>query len=368
MHQSPLIRPDLVFLIILGFFASACSIMPVSSLETAAKYNNVNEARRHLNEGADVNKKDEQGQTPLHHAAYGGQKEVTEVLLERGAKVNAKDDEGRTPLHLASKNGHAPLVDLLLAQRAQVNSRDKKGRTPLHHAALGEKNDAALILISKRAIVDARDKKGWTPLYLACLNNLPKMAELLINKGARVNPTISSKGKEGKTITRAGPSPLIAATRDGHLQVVKVLLDYKARVHGPASAPKTPLHLAAEKEYPEIAKLLLEHKAKPNRRDRSGKTPIYYTTYKGNVHTMNVLIDHGVNVNQKIREGTLLHLASERGHTAVVDLLLRNDAMKLDTKNSKGKTALEVAMANGNQKAADLITRETVKRREVGKK
>jgi ankyrin repeat protein len=81
---------------------------------------------------------------------------------------------------------------------------------------------------------------------------------------------------------------------------------------------------------------------------------------------MNVLIDHGVNVNQKIREGTLLHLASERGQTAVVQILLANEA-KLNIRNSKGKTALEVAMANGNQKAAYLITRETVKRREVGK-
>ncbi|TDJ53367.1 MAG: ankyrin repeat domain-containing protein, partial [Nitrospina sp.] len=82
MHPSPLIRQGLVYLIIFGFFASACSMMPVSSLGKAAKYNNVNEARRHLNEGADVNKKDEQGRTPLHHAAYGDNKEVAEVLLE----------------------------------------------------------------------------------------------------------------------------------------------------------------------------------------------------------------------------------------------------------------------------------------------
>jgi len=122
----------------------------------------------------------------------------------------------------------------------------------------------------------------------------------------------------------------------------------------------------AEKEYPEIAKLLLEHNANPNRRDRSGKTPIYYTTYKGNVHTINVLIDHGVNVNQKIREGTLLHLASERGHTPVVVILLNNEA-NLNKRNSKGKTPLEVALNNGNQQIADLITRETVKRRKVEK-
>ena len=128
----------------------------------------------------------------------------------------------------------------------------------------------------------------------------------------------------------------------------------------------TPLHLAAEKEYPEIATLLLAHKANANRRDRSGKTPIYYTAYNGNIHTMDVLIAHNVNINQKIPEGTLLHLASERGHTAIVGTLLNNE-VNLNKRNSKGKTPLEVALNNGNQKVADMITRETVKRREVGK-
>jgi ankyrin repeat protein len=145
-----------------------------------------------------------------------------------------------------------------------------------------------LILISKGAEVDAKDKKAWTPLYLASLNNRPKMAELLINKGAKVNPAKS-------------PSPLMGAVRDGHTQVVKVLLDYKAQVHGPPKASKTPLHLAAEKGYPQIAELLIEHNASPNRKDKAGNTPLYYATYNDHTQVMRMLIEAKGDVNQKIR-------------------------------------------------------------------
>lgn len=354
MKKSLLVQSGFVFLILIGFLASSCSMMQAPTLEKAAGYGNVKDVRRHLNEGADINKKNGQGQTPLHIAARNGSKNVAEVLIERGAKVGAKDNEGRTPLHLASENGHAPVIDLLIANRAQVNSRDKMGRTPLHHAALGIRgSEAALVLISKRAGVDAQDKKGWTPLYLACLNNLPKMAELLINKGARVNPA-------------SGPSPLMGAVRDGHIRVVRVLLDYKAQVHGPAKARQTPLHVAAEKNYPDIAKLLMDHKASPNRKDAQGKTPLYYAIYNDSFHVTRDLLDQGVNVNQKTREGTLLHLAAERGHAGAASLLIRKGA-RLELKNSQGEKPLDVAINKGNRRVADLILREMIKQREIGK-
>jgi ankyrin repeat protein len=245
------------------------------------------------------------------------------------------------------------MVDLLLTKRAAANSRDGNARTPLHYAAFGQRNETPLILISKGAEVDAKDKKAWTPLYLASLNNRPKMAELLINKGAKVNPAKS-------------PSPLMGAVRDGHTQVVKVLLDYKAQVHGPPKASKTPLHLAAEKGYPQIAELLIEHKASPNRKDRTGNTPLYYATYNDHTQVMRMLIEAKGDVNQKIREGTLLHLAAQRGSGEASRLLLKHGA-KLEVKNAKGHRPLDVAINNGNRGIADMITAEMIKRREVGK-
>ncbi len=353
MKKYPLARPGFTFLILFAFLASSCSLIKTSSLEKAVQYKNVKEVRRHLNEGADVNQKDENGQTPLHYAAESGYTEVAQTLIERGARVESRDNEGRSPLHLAAETGYTPMMDLLITKGARVHSQDKNGRVALHYAVLGTRNESALLLLSKGAAVDARDKKGWTPLYLASINDLPRMVELLVNKGANVNPKI-------------GPSPLVGAVMDGHTQVVRVLLEKKVLVHGPPGAATTPLHLAAEKGYPDIVRLLLEKKATPNRKDAKGKTPLYYAIYNDRFHVIQELTDQGVNVDQKIPEGTLLHLAAERGNVGAASALVRKGA-KLELQNSKGDKPLDVAINNRNQRIADLIVREAIKRREIGK-
>jgi len=360
MRKFPLVPSGFTFLILCTFLAASCSLIKTSSLETAVQYKNIKEVRRHLNEGASANQKDSNGQTHLHHAARSGYTEVAQALIDRGAIVNSKDNEGRTPLHVAAESGHAPMIDLLVSKGARVHSQDKNGRVALHHTILGSTNDiflgskseATLMLISKGSVVDARDKKGWTPLYLACVNDLPRMVELLVNKGANVNPKI-------------GPSPLVGAVTDGHTHVVRVLLEKKVLVHGPPGAATTPLHLAAERGYPDIVRLLLEKKATPNRKDSKGKTPLYYAIYNDHFHVIQELTDNGVNVNQPVPEGTLLHLAAERGHVGAASALIRKGA-KLELQNAEGNKPLDVAIHNRKQKVADLIVREAIKRREIG--
>ena len=74
-----------------------------------------------------VSSKDEQGDTPLHLAAWLGQKDVAELLLDRHAEINAKDNNGDTPLHLAARMGQSDVAELLLARKADVNPRDSAG-------------------------------------------------------------------------------------------------------------------------------------------------------------------------------------------------------------------------------------------------
>ena len=57
--------------------------------------------------------KDGIGITPLHHAAGKGHKETTELLIAEDADVNAKDDDGETPLDFATDGKQTETVDLL---------------------------------------------------------------------------------------------------------------------------------------------------------------------------------------------------------------------------------------------------------------
>ncbi|MDH5763425.1 MAG: ankyrin repeat domain-containing protein [Nitrospinota bacterium] len=347
------IRSGFLLLFIFGLTASACSMIKTSSLDTAVRYKNVNEAQRHLNEGANPNQTDETGQTPLHRAAEIGYLGVAEVLLNKGAQVNLQDNEGQTPLHLASRKGYTAMMDLLLAHKAEINIKDKYGRTALHHATLARSEESVELLLSKGATADVFDNKTVTPLYLATVLEEPQIAESLIKKGAQVNPA-------------KGPFPLMGAVREGHARVARVLLNHQASVHGPVNAPKSPLHLAAEKGDLKMVHLLLAYNADPNRLDRFGKSPVYYSAYHGNISVLDALIQHGVNVNQKIPEGTLLHLAAEQGHTRTASVLIRRGA-RLDMKNSSGNKPLDVAIIKGHQQIADLIVREAIKQKELEK-
>ncbi len=53
------------------------------------------------------------GGTPLHYAAYGGHKDVTELLLATKADVNAGNYRAMTPLHVATVHAHKDVADLL---------------------------------------------------------------------------------------------------------------------------------------------------------------------------------------------------------------------------------------------------------------
>ena len=351
MHKTSLTHSGLAILVMFGLFFSGCSLFRSDTLENAVKSENMKKVQTHLDAGANVNKANAEGKTPLHIAAENGHKEVAGVLIAKGAEVNAKDKEGRTPLHLATQEGYAPMVDYLTDKGANLNSQDKAGGSPLHYAVLNEEYDIAFILTLKNAMVNIKDHKKWTPLYLASLNNLPEFVELLIEKGAEINPT-------------SGPIPLLAAVWNDHSDVVRMLLKHKAQVQGPPNAINTPMHMVAEKGFIKTANVLLDFQADPYAKDKSGKPPIYYATANGHYKMVRLLISYGEDVTQAIQGDTLLHLAAEKGHADVAQLLIEKGAV-LNANNSKGDTPLDVAINHGQKKVANLITETAIERKKI---
>jgi ankyrin repeat protein len=116
-----------------------------------------------LTNKADVNAKDNDGETPLHFAAQEYDKDVAELLLAHKAKINAKNKDGETPLLLAASDGHKDVAELLLANKADVNAKDKNGSTPLRVAARQGDKDMVELLLANKADVNARDANGMTP-------------------------------------------------------------------------------------------------------------------------------------------------------------------------------------------------------------
>ncbi len=124
-----------------------------------------------LEKGGNVNSRDMDEWTPLHHAIWAQHPEVAEFLIENGADVNAKNNEGFSPLHFAGRMGLVDIVKLLMEKGADVNTKNKYGETPLHYASMGGSPAAVRILIENGAEVNAKVlnglNKGKTPLDYA---------------------------------------------------------------------------------------------------------------------------------------------------------------------------------------------------------
>jgi cytohesin len=85
-----------------------------------------------LSRGADPKIADQQGNTPLHHAAqFANMVPVIKMLIAHGASPNAANLEGNTPLHIAARSRAAPAVEELLADGARPNEKNYAGQTPL---------------------------------------------------------------------------------------------------------------------------------------------------------------------------------------------------------------------------------------------
>ena len=158
------------------------------------------------------------GQTPLHTAAYNGDKPSASSLIN-DFDINAEDWSGWTPLHVAAYRGHEDITRFLLEHDPDVNKADNIGQTPLYIAIYKGHYNIVNLLIQKRAKVDMVDDIGWAPLHLAAYQGHIGIARvLLIKYGTKVN----KKTQDGRT------SLDIALSR-GHTSLAKFLKEKGAK-------------------------------------------------------------------------------------------------------------------------------------------
>ena len=94
---------------------------PDDSLWDATMFGKIEAAKKAIADGANVNAKKDDGETPLHWATVesmdSGSKKVIELLISKGADVNAKIVTGRkkgmTPLAIANMFSNKEIADLL---------------------------------------------------------------------------------------------------------------------------------------------------------------------------------------------------------------------------------------------------------------
>ena len=171
----------------------------------AAEEGDVEAVKGYLAIDVNVDARDEVYEgTPLHFAAFKGRKEVAELLINEGADVNAKNQADATPLDLAIEKKRDETVSLLRKHGGKTGSELKGGepvveatqpepptvKAPdiLIHEAVAEGNiEAVKQYLNAGRDVNAKDEDSWTPLHFAASDGHKEVVELFIAKGADVN-------------------------------------------------------------------------------------------------------------------------------------------------------------------------------------
>ena len=103
-----------------------------------------------LERGADINKGDNYGRTPLHLAAAVDYPEMVECLVQNGADMSRQTlEEGQTAMHYGAKNNSFQTLKVMLRMNGRINERDYKRRTPLFVAAEAACSVSARFLIEQ---------------------------------------------------------------------------------------------------------------------------------------------------------------------------------------------------------------------------
>ncbi|MDH4227644.1 MAG: ankyrin repeat domain-containing protein [Deltaproteobacteria bacterium] len=291
--------------------------------------------------GADVNAKDKNGYTPLHHAMNRGDDEVVKFLIEKGADVNAKaSSDGKTPLLI---EGSHETVKLLLASGADIKAIDKDGNTAMHTAGAYYK-DVAEAIIAKGGDVNAKNIYGFTPLHVAArADDGGGVVEVLLSKGAEVN---AKAGEDGAT-------PLHLAIESGDAAMVEAIVAAGADVNAVDNDGQTPLHYTAYSYadgMKEKVELLVVSGANVNAVDKHGCTALHTVISEGWEEMLWLLEDRGADMEGN----TPAPVAKEGEEPSAVEALIASGA-DLSAKDSEGRTPQDLADALDDKAAAKVI-------------
>ncbi|MFV5691223.1 ankyrin repeat domain-containing protein [Flavobacterium sp. LT1R49] len=270
------------------------------------------------------------------------------LLDQPGNEVTKSTHDNRIYLHWAANKGNLEIVEYLIAKGSDINLEDSQGTTPITFAANSGQNNTAVYEAFFKAGIDPKKK------YRDGVNLL--LMAIPFDKDGTLSNYFVSKGLSLTAIDSDGNTAFNYAARTGNVALLKMLLEKGVKYNDNA------LLIAAqgsrrEANTLETYKYLVEElKIKPTVTSKTGETVLHFLVSKPKqTEIINYFLSKGVDVNKADNEGnTTLMVAAASREIAALELLLpivKNNNMQ----NSKGESALTMAVKSGTPEAVTLL-------------
>jgi hypothetical protein len=127
----------------------------------------------------ELNRREEDGWTAVHWAAWNGNPDPLQVILDKGGDADCTDDRGFSALHVAAKYGNTGAAEVMLNREKEVNlwALDNLGRTPARVAALNQKVECCRFLDTLAIRWEMQNPDYATKKKEKAMKDLSKRAE-----------------------------------------------------------------------------------------------------------------------------------------------------------------------------------------------
>ena len=278
----------------------------------AVSEGNLEEVKKLIIAGANVNATDECGSSILFHSIWRNDKEIAELLINNGADIN-DSRSGKPPLTFAARNKE--IFDLLVKHGADLELvKNDEG----FFIALVETNNlqAVELLVDHGANIESYYSNRETALMVACENNAQSVADYLIKKGADVNASDGCKR-----------TPLMLAAEKNAKEIAEQLINRGANINASNIQGETAVSLAAGHNANDVLSLLINHGCDINYADSMGISLLMKAARSNSMKTAKILLENGVDINAVDASGTTaLSYAAYYRSEEVYNLLKENGA------------------------------------------
>lgn len=201
--------------------------------------------------------------------------------------------------------------------------------------------------------IDGICKSGRTLLFEAVMSKSVSCATVLLNRRAN----IQARGTAGELDSfyddpEEYSMPLSEATAKGHLQMVELLIQYKADIDLAQDGP--PLTIAATKGHLACLELMLDSGAEVDIVDDDGKTPLQHAMEMRRYREAELLISHGADVQVSVHDKTPLEIFAAMRDWRMIKLLLYR-GLDVNTFSHRGVTFLHHFIQDDNSEVIEAI-------------
>ena len=314
--------------------------MNESPLIVACQRGNADAEHVLLNNGADPNVADAEGNTWLHHAAVAGNcsKQVLQAVIDYGADVNTTNKINISPLIYACGMGNADVIKVLLKTGADTKiTTGFNGNTCLHDAVIGSCNQETVqAIIDHGADMNATNKNNVTALIIACQRGNADAINVFLNAGA--DPSIADAG--GNMCLH------FAVKATCSTETLQAIIDHGADVNVANKDNVTALMIACQTGNASAINVLLNAGADPNISGFEAFTCLHYAVLGGcSKDALQTVINNGADVNATDKKNrSALNLACDIGNVDVIDVLLKAGADTNICEAFNGNTCLHDAV------------------------